>query len=97
VSPFEIESVLNNAVPAITACAVFSIPNSEIEEEIILVYNADHELSRNEIIFELKKHLPHYMIPSQIFYNRDMPLRSLHDRAINTDELKRQMLESHLI
>ncbi len=97
VSPFEIESVLNNAVPAITACAVFSIPNSEIEEEIILVYNADHELSKNEIIFELKKHLPHYMIPSQIFYNRDMPLRSLHDRAINTDELKRQMLESHLI
>ncbi len=97
VSPYEIESVIYNNIPAISSCSVFSVENSEIEEEIILVYNAEHELAKNEIIFELKKHLPNYMIPAQIFYNRDMPLKSLHDKEVNKESLKNEMLKNNLL
>ena len=36
VSPLEIESVVAKNIPAIEQCAIFSIPNAEIEEEIIM-------------------------------------------------------------
>lgn len=97
VSPYEIESVVYNNIPAISSCSVFSVENSDIEEEIVLVYNAEHELARNEIIFELKKHLPNYMIPAQIFYNREMPLKSLHEHEVNKESLKKEMLGKNLI
>jgi len=97
VSPVEIESVIYNNIPAISSCSIFSVENSEIEEEIVLVYNAEHELARNEIIFELKKHLPNYMIPAQIFYNREMPLKSLHDKEVNKESLKNEMLKNNLL
>jgi acyl-coenzyme A synthetase/AMP-(fatty) acid ligase len=94
VSPHEIESVVFTHLQSITECAVFSIPNDEIEEEIVMVYNAKHELPRNEIVFELKKHLPNYMIPSQIVYRRSMPLKSLHEREIDKQALREEMLHS---
>ena len=93
VSPHEIESVVFNNISAITECAVFSVPNEEIEEEIVMVYGAKNELPRNEIIFELKKHLPNYMIPEQIFYKKSMPLKSLHDKQIDKEALKKEFLE----
>ena len=40
VSPFEIESVVLKNLPQIDRCAVFSIENELIEEEIVLVYSA---------------------------------------------------------
>jgi len=94
VSPFEIENVVYSNIQGITECAVFSIPNDEIEEEIVMVYGAKEELSRNEIIFELKKHLPNYMIPEQIIYKKSMPLTSLHDRSIDTQALKDALLKT---
>jgi len=47
VSPHEIESVVYDNIPEITECAVFSVPNAEIEEEIVMVYGAKSELARN--------------------------------------------------
>jgi len=90
VSPYEIESVVYDKLPMITDCAVFSVPNPEIEEEIVLFYSAKNELSRNEILFELKKHLPNYMLPEQIIYKRDMPLKSLHEKQIDKEALRRE-------
>lgn len=92
VSPHEIESVVYTHIPAITECAVFSIPNEEIEEEIVMVYGGKRELPKNEIIFELKKHLPNYMIPAQIVYRTSMPLKSLHEREIDKQALKAELL-----
>ena len=93
VSPYEIESVVYDNIPEISECAVFSVENEEIEEEIILVYGGKNELARNEIIFELKKHLPNYMIPSQIIYRKNMPVKSLHDKQIDKDALKKEMMD----
>lgn len=93
VSPHEIESVVANNIPTIKACAVFSVPDPDIEEEIVLVYDADREIPRNEIIFELKRHLPNYMIPERIVFRRDMPLKSLHDKQIDKDALKKEFLQ----
>jgi acyl-CoA synthetase (AMP-forming)/AMP-acid ligase II len=90
VSPYEIESVVYDKLPMITDCAVFSVPNPEIEEEIVLFYSARNELSRNEILFELKKHLPNYMLPEQIIYKKDMPLKSLHEKQIDKEALRRE-------
>jgi len=68
VSPKEIEDVVYNNFKEIKLCAVFGIPNDEIEEEIVLVYSATNKIPLNEIRFELKKHLATYMIPTVIQY-----------------------------
>ncbi len=92
VSPYEIESVIRENIPAITASAVFSIPNEEIEEEIVLIYSARSELAKNEILFELKKHLPNYMLPEQIEYRLTMPLKSLHEKEVDKEVLRREFM-----
>ncbi len=95
VSPHEIESVVYDNITEVTECAVFSVENAEIEEEIVLVYNAVSELSKNEIIFELKKHLPNYMIPAQVIYKKEMPFQSLHNKVIDKKVLKQDILENY--
>jgi len=92
VSPHEIESVVYTNIEEITACAVFSIPNEQIEEEIVMVYGGKEELAKNEILFELKKHLPNYMLPAQIVYRKNMPLKSLHDKIIDKEILRKEFL-----
>ena len=92
VNPHEIESVIYEHISEITECVVFSIPNLDIEEEIILVYGGKKELGKNEILFELKKHLPNYMLPKQIMYKKNMPLKSLHEKQIDKDVLRKEFL-----
>ncbi len=94
VSPLEIESVVSKNIPHIDSCAVFSIDNELIEEEIVLVYSARAELSSNEILFELKKHLASYMIPSKIIYKKSMSLVQSDKNQINKEELKRELTTS---
>ena len=53
---------------------MFAIENEAIEEEIVLAYSAAVEISEKEIIFELKKHLASYMIPSRVVYRKSLPL-----------------------
>lgn len=92
VSPYEIESVIARNIQDIQQCAVFSIQNDDIEEEIVLVYTSNNELSSKEIIFELKKHLASYMIPSKIIYKKSLPLIPSDKNKINIDELKRELI-----
>jgi len=94
VSPYEIEKVIDKHILDITSKVVFSVPNDEIEEEIVLIYSAKERLAKNEIILELKRYLPHYMIPEQIIYKEIMPLKSLHDREPDKDIIKREFLEN---
>ncbi len=91
VSPAEIERVVYENIEAIQSCAVFGIENEMIEEEIVLVYSAASEIPKNELVFELKKHLPNYMIPSVIVYKRSIPL---HYGKINKAALKEELVES---
>ena len=90
VSPIEIESVVAENIPLINRCAVFSIENEKIEEEIVLVYSSESEMSKNEIIFELKKHLANYMIPSIIVYKKSIPL---YYGEIDKKALKKEIVE----
>ena len=92
VSPYEIEYVVSKNIQEIEQCAVFSIENEEIEEEIVLVYSASSELSAKEITFELKKHLASYMIPSKIIYKKSLPLIPSDKNKINIDELKKELI-----
>ena len=91
VNPYEIESVIDNIFPSIDQCAVFSIENEEIEEEIVLVYSGNSELNSSEILFELKKHLASYMIPSKIIYKKSLPLIPSDKNRINKEELKKEL------
>ncbi len=91
VSPYEIESVVSKNLPQIEQCAVFSIDNPLIEEEIVMVYCAKSELVQKEIIFELKKHLASYMLPSRVIYKKSLPLVQSDKNQINKDELKREL------
>lgn len=95
VSPFEIESVVAKNLPSIEQCAVFSIENAEIEEEIIMVYSSRSEIASNEILFELKKHLASYMLPSTIIYKKSLPLIPSDKNKINKEDLKKEILESN--
>ncbi|MEH6581823.1 MAG: AMP-binding protein [Halioglobus sp.] len=94
VSPYEVESVVARNIPQITQCAVFGIDNELIEEEIVLVYSAPAEITEKEILFELKKHLASYMIPSKVVYKKSLPLVQSDNNLINKDELKREFSES---
>ncbi len=94
VSPLEIESVVAKNLPLIDQCAVFSIDNEEIEEEIVLVYSARSELAPKEITFELKKHLASYMIPNKIIYKKSLPLVPSDKNKINKEELKNELLDT---
>lgn len=91
VSPYEIESVVAKNLPLIDQCAVFSIKNPDIEEEIVMVYSSRSEIAPKEIIFELKKHLASYMIPSKIIYKRSLPLVPSDKNKINKEELKKEI------
>lgn len=94
VSPYEIESVVLKNIPQINQCAVFGIDNEQIEEEIVLVYCAPSEITENEILFELKKHLASYMLPARVLYRKSLPLVQSDKNQINKDELKSELMES---
>lgn len=91
VNPYEIEDVIHRNIAEIERCAVFSIGNEDIEEEIVLVYSATSEISTNEILFELKKHLASYMIPSKIVYKKSLPLIPSDKNQVNKEELKKEL------
>jgi len=93
VSPLEIESVVAKKLPLIDTCAIFSIENEQIEEEIIMVYSSKSEIPQKEILFELKQHLASYMIPSKIIYKKSLPLVQSDKNRINKEELKKELLE----
>ncbi len=88
VSPKEIESVVEKNFKNIDRCAVFGIPNEDIEEEIVLVYSAKSKIPKNEIIFELKRHLATYMIPTIIEYRESLPLKASHHEKVDKSLLK---------
>ncbi len=89
VSPAEIERVIHEHISQIDACAVFGVENEMIEEEIALVYSTSSEIAKNELIFELKKHLPNYMIPTIIVYKKSI---HLHFGKINKTRLKEEIM-----
>ena len=67
--------------------------NDKIEEEVVLVYSGKSELSKNEIIFELKKHLPIYMVPTNIIFKLNMPMQSKNTNIIDKEVLKSDILQ----
>lgn len=93
ISPYEIESVVHDKLPQIDQCAVFSIENEKTEEEIVMVYSAIREVTKNEIVFELKKHLPNHMIPSIIVYKEKLPQTSPSEAKIDKEVLKKMVME----
>jgi acyl-coenzyme A synthetase/AMP-(fatty) acid ligase len=94
VSPLEVESVVVKNIPLVERCVVFSIPNEEIEEEIVLVYSAKSEIASKELLFELKKHLASYMLPGKIIYKKSLPLVQSDKNKVNVEELKRELTNS---
>jgi acyl-coenzyme A synthetase/AMP-(fatty) acid ligase len=94
VSPLEIESVVKKNFPLIEQCVVFSIPNEDIEEEIVLVYSAKNEIASKELLFELKKHLASYMIPGKIIYKKSLPLVQSDKNRVNVEQLKKELINS---
>ena len=92
VSPKEIEQVVYANFESIKQCAVFGIPNAEIEEEIVLVYTAKNKIPLNEITFELKKHLATYMMPTVIEHREELPLKASHHEVVDKNVLKGEFL-----
>lgn len=92
VSPYEIETVAYHHVPSIKECAVFSIPDEATEEAIVLCYSALKEIPKNELLFELKKHLPNHMLPTRILYKPRLPLTSPSQGEIDKEALKKEVV-----
>ena len=95
ISPLEIETVVYNNIENIQECAVFGIENEKIEEEVVLVYSGVNEIPKNEIIFELKKHLPTYMVPTTIIFKSNLPMQSKDNQKIDKQVLKNEMLRAN--
>jgi len=96
INPLEIETVVYDNIKEITKCAVFGIDNEDIEEEIVLVYQAPKQLAKNELVLELKKHLPIYMIPSKIIFKQYLPLMSKDSTKVNKKSLKDEVISLEL-
>lgn len=92
-SPAEIEKVVYENLSFVKECAVFSVENEKIEEEIVMVYSALKEVAKNEILFELKKHLPNHMIPATVIYKEKLPQISQSNGQIDKEILKRKVSE----
>ena len=88
--------IIQKNIKEIEKCAVFSIQNEEIEEEIVLAYSAKTELNSSEILFELKNHLASYMLPSRIIYKKSLPLVSSDKNKINKEELKKEFILKYI-
>ncbi len=88
VSPKEVKRALLQNFPTVTQCAVFGIPDVELEERIVLCYSAAEKIPQNELIFELKKHLAVYMIPAEIVYRERLPLKASHHEEVDIGVLK---------
>ncbi len=50
-------------------------------------------MAKIEILFELKKHLPNYMIPSAIIYKPNLPKTSQSSGKIDKELLRKEFLE----
>ncbi len=92
VSPKEIEDVVLHNINGVQNCAVFGRPNEKIEEEIVLVYCAKEKIPKNELIFELKKHLASYMIPTVLEYREELPLKASHHEIVDKGTLKKEFI-----
>jgi acyl-coenzyme A synthetase/AMP-(fatty) acid ligase len=93
ISPAEIEKVVYDNLSYVKECCVFSIENEKIEEEIVLVYSALQEVPKNEILFELKKHLPNHMIPVTILYKTKLPQSTQSGGKFDKEVLKKEVLD----
>ncbi len=92
INPLEIETVVYDNISQVQKCAVFGIENEDIEEEIVLVYQASTQLAKNELLLELKKHLPIYMVPSKIIFKQNIPMISKESDKINKKSLKDEII-----
>jgi len=89
VSPKEIEEIVYRNFPQIEQCVVFGVEDAQIEERIVLLYTAEQKIPQNELLFELKKHLAVYMVPS-IIEHRD----TLLTKATHHGEIDRKLIQS---
>lgn len=93
ISPAEIEKVVYDNLSFVKECAIFSVENEKIEEEIVMVYSALQEVPKNEILFELKKHLPNHMIPVTIMYKIKLPQSKQDSSRFDKEVLKKEVLD----
>ena len=56
------------------------------------MFAIENELIEKEIVFELKKHLASYMIPSRVVYRKSLPLVQSGRNHVNKEELKRELV-----
>ena len=49
------------------------------------------EISEDEILFELKKHLASFMIPSRVVYKKSLPLVQSDKSQLNKEALKKEL------
>lgn len=93
ISPYEIESSIYEHIKNVKECAVFSIENEKIGQEIVMAFTSDIPLEASEIQFELKKYLPNYMIPTTIYRLDSMPTTTANQGKINKSIIKQEFLE----
>lgn len=72
--PVEIENALYR-INAISEASVFGIPDSKYGEEVYacVVLKPGHEITKDEIISECRKYIPHYKCPKQIEFLKELP------------------------
>jgi len=95
ISPYEIESSLYTHVKEIQECAVFSIDNEQIGQEIVMAYTSDVAIKDSTILLKLKKHLPNYMIPTIIYSIGEMPTTTANQGKINKSLIKNDFLKKN--
>lgn len=93
ISPKEIENVALQ-IPAVEYAKVIGIPADVIQEEIVLciILQKDMDISDDEILSYLGRHLARYKLPSRIIRLREFPMNACN--KIDLKQLKNDILAS---
>jgi acyl-CoA synthetase (AMP-forming)/AMP-acid ligase II len=93
ISPYEIESSVYEYINEVDECAIFAIADEQIGQKIIMAFTSSEKVDIDNIKFELKKYLPNYMVPSEIYKLNNMPTTIANQGKINKSLIKQNFLD----
>lgn len=89
----ELEIVLNKLKTVKETCVFYLKNNYKTYGKIISVISSSQKISKKEVYFFIKKYLPNYFLPQEIFFVKDLPknFNGKIDRALIKKNYEKQV------
>jgi acyl-CoA synthetase (AMP-forming)/AMP-acid ligase II len=91
VSPTEVEEVAAR-FPGVAACVAIGLPNVEIGEDVVLVYDAPDDVDEAAFGAFLRRALPPHMIPRRLVRHDSLPVTGNNEGKIDRRAVREALL-----